>query len=78
MGRREMTEAMKLMWTEKHYKVNERRMALEKKILSLDRQTIKHYTSERRGEAEERSKLLGILAALEKRLNFKQITVLFA
>lgn len=69
MDRRGVIEVRKLQLEEKQHMLNERRMALDEKRLDLDRRRMKLVASEKRGQKEERGKVLDFLAALATRLN---------
>lgn len=69
MIKTEMREGRKLELEEEEHELKKRRMAHDEKILDLEKEKIENDISERKGQAEERRKLLDVLAALAKRLS---------
>lgn len=65
----EMREGRKLESQEERHELRKRRMALDQKILILEMEKIENGVSERRGQTEERRKLLDVSAAMAKLLS---------
>lgn len=65
---RERAERQRTAWEERQFTLQERRLALDENRLELDRQRSDMERDDRRGQLEERKRVLDVLAALATKL----------